>query len=109
MPEAIYIATNLIIENRLDIKFAKRLQRKLSGIATSRTYFTNNVSMFDQIDGVAMGSPLASVVANLFIGFHEQNWIEQATNVKPIFTRGMWMIFLSFLSLSQMLVRFIVI
>ena len=32
-----------------------------------------------------MGSPLAPVLANLFMGFHEQNWMEQATNVKPIF------------------------
>ena len=32
-----------------------------------------------------MSSPLAPVLANLFMGFHEQNWIEQATNVKPIF------------------------
>ena len=32
-----------------------------------------------------MGSPLAPIVANLFMVFHEQNWIEQATNVKSIF------------------------
>ena len=32
-----------------------------------------------------MGSPLEPVLANLFMCFHEQNWIEQATNVKPIF------------------------
>ena len=32
-----------------------------------------------------MSSPLASVLVNLFIGFHEQNWMEQATNVKPMF------------------------
>ena len=31
-----------------------------------------------------MDSPLAPVLANLFMGFHEENWIEQATNVKPI-------------------------
>ena len=32
-----------------------------------------------------MGSPLTPVVANLLMGFHDQNWIEQATNVKSIF------------------------
>ena len=41
--------------------------------------------MFYQIDGVAMGSPLEPVLANLFMRFHKQSWIEQATNVKPIF------------------------
>ena len=29
-----------------------------------------------------MGSPLAPVLANLFMGFHEQIPIEQTTNVK---------------------------
>ena len=53
-------------------------------IATSETHFTLNGSIFDQIDGVAMGSQLAPVLANLFMGFHEQYWMEQATNVRPI-------------------------
>ena len=37
-----------------------------------------------------MGSSLASVLANLFMGFHEQNWIYQATNVKPILYKWHW-------------------
>ena len=53
-------------------------------MATSETRFTFNGSIFDQIDN-AVGPPLAPVVANLFMGFHEQCWIEQAANVKPIF------------------------
>ena len=32
-----------------------------------------------------MGSSLVPVLANLFMSFHEQNMIEQAINVKPIF------------------------
>ena len=83
--EAIDIAINLIFGNSFDIKFTKRELRKLFRIATSETHFTFNGSIFDQIDGVAMGSPLAPVLANIFIGFHEQNWIKQATNVKTIF------------------------
>ena len=31
-----------------------------------------------------MSSQLAPVLVNLFIGFHEQNWMEQATNVKRL-------------------------
>ena len=85
LSEAIDIAINLIFENSPDIKFTKRELRKLFRIATSETHFTFNGSIFGQVDGVAMGSPLAPVLANLFMGFHEQNWIEQATNVKPIF------------------------
>ena len=68
--EAIDIAINLIFGNSFDIKFTKRELRKLFRIATSETHFTFNGSIFDQIDGVAMGSPLALVLANLFMGFH---------------------------------------
>ena len=49
-----------------------------------------------------MDSPFAPVQASLFMGFHEQNWIEQGINVKPIFTRVLWIMFLMFLSLSHM-------
>ena len=30
-----------------------------------------NVSFYDQIDGIAMGFPLAPILANLFMGHHE--------------------------------------
>ena len=83
--EAIDVAINLIFENSSDIKFTKRELQVIFRIAASETHFSFNSSFFDQIDGVAMGSPLAPVLANLFMGFHEQNWIEQAANVKPIF------------------------
>ena len=85
LSEAIDIAINLIFENSRDIKFTKRELPKLFRIATSERRFTFNGSMFYQIDGVAMSSPLEPVLANLFMEFHEQNWIEQATNVKPTF------------------------
>ena len=31
--------------------------------------------MYDQVDGVAMESPLAPVLANLFLGHHERLWL----------------------------------
>ena len=33
-------------------------------------------NFYDQIDGEAMGSPLAPVLANLFMGHHEKRWLE---------------------------------
>ena len=84
LSEAIDIAINLIFENSRDIKFTKRELPKLFRIATSERHFTFNGSMFYQNDGVAMSSRQEPVLANLFMGFHKQNWIEQATNVKPI-------------------------
>ena len=31
---------------------------------------------YNQIDGVALGSPLSPVVANLFSGYYEQQWLQ---------------------------------
>ena len=31
--------------------------------------------MYDQVHGVAMGLPLAPILANIFMGYHEKGWI----------------------------------
>ena len=36
-----------------------------------------NSKMYDQIDGVAIGSSLAPVFANLFLGHHENIWLNK--------------------------------
>ena len=41
--------------------------------------------MYDQIDGVAMGSPLGPVLANLFMGHFEGKWLENYKQDKPSF------------------------
>ena len=33
--------------------------------------------MYDKIDGVTMGSPLAPVLAKLFLGHHEHSWLNK--------------------------------
>ena len=40
-----------------------------------------------KIDGVAMGSPLAPVLANLFMGHHEKIWLEQYQGPELLFYR----------------------
>ena len=40
-------------------------------MATSRVEFSFNNTMFRQTDGIAMGSPLGSVLANIFVGYNE--------------------------------------
>lgn len=42
--------------------------RKLFVFATSQMHFLFNGKYYDQVDGVAMGSPLAPVLPNLFMG-----------------------------------------
>lgn len=85
MDETIDIATNIILENYQNIKISRTDLKKLFEFCTSKTHFMFNGNFFDQIDGVAMGSPLAPVLANLFMSFNEKIWIESYEGVKPFF------------------------
>ena len=40
---------------------------------------------YDQFDGVAMGSPLISVLSNIFMGFYESKWLNEYNLNKPKF------------------------
>ena len=72
MSGAIDPAINLILESSPDVRFIKRQLPKLFRIATSETHFTFNGSIFYQTDGLAVGFPLAPILAKLFNGFHEK-------------------------------------
>ena len=68
------LAVNYISEGNPDLKLTESELRSLFTVATAQTHFLFNGSFYDQIDGVAMGSPLAPVLANLFMGHHEKLW-----------------------------------
>ena len=85
LEETINIAIHTIFENYPNIKFTRKELQKLFKIATSETHFIFNNEIYDQIDGVSMGSPLAPILANLFMGYHEKDWIEKAQVAKPTF------------------------
>ena len=45
--------------------------------ATSQIHFIFNSKSYNQIDGVAMGSPLTPVLANIFTCFHESKGLNE--------------------------------
>ena len=53
--------------------------------ATAQTHFMLNVVFYDQTDGVAMGSPLAPILANLLLGNHESNWHSEFNENPSVF------------------------
>ena len=71
--ETIDIAVNLIFDKYPDLKITRQQLKKLFELATSGTHFLFDGSYYDQINGIAMGSPLGPVLANLFMGFHEKD------------------------------------
>ena len=76
LDESIELAVKYILSNNSTIKLTNVHLKKLFYIATSQTHFLFNGTYFDQIDGVSMGSPLAPVLANLFMGHHEKIWLD---------------------------------
>lgn len=61
--------------------------KKLFMFATSMTHFQFKGKFYDQVDGVAMGSPLGPTLANLFMGHHEQMWLNEIENVEVLMYR----------------------
>ena len=67
--ETIDIAINLFFNHNPNLKITRKKLKKLSLFSTSQTHFIFNSKVYNQIDGVAMGSPLAPVLANIFMDF----------------------------------------
>ena len=44
------------------------------------TYFLFNSRLFKQLDSLAMGLPIASMLANIFLCFHEVKWLAECLN-----------------------------
>ena len=85
LEETMNIAVDTIFQSYPSVKFTRKELQKLFKIATSETHFIFNNEIYDQIDGVSMGSPLAPILANLFMGYHENDWIEKTQVAKPVF------------------------
>ena len=73
--------------------------RKLILMVTSGVEFSFNDVMFRQIDGVAMGSPLGPVLANIFVGYCES--LIPSSSYPPLYCRFMDDSFAYFSSVSQ--------
>ena len=85
LQETIDIAINLIFNHNPNLNITRKELKKLFLFATSKTHFIFNSKFYNQIDGVAMGSPLAPVLANIFMGFRESKWLNEYNLNKPKF------------------------
>ena len=74
LKECVDLATSYIAEGNSDLKLSKSDLSKLLSFATAQTHFLLNGKVYDQVGGVATGSPLAPVLTNLFLGHHERVW-----------------------------------
>ena len=82
--ETIDIAIDLIFSDNPEFPINKNL-KQLFLVATSQMNFLYNGMFYDQIDRIATGSPLAPILANIFMGFHKGNWLHNYLGTKPLF------------------------
>ena len=62
--------------------------KKLLEFAVKDNHFLFNNQLYEQVDGVAMGSPLGPLFANIFLSFYETSWFNNCpSQFKPIFYR----------------------
>ena len=65
---------------------SKNQFEKLLRAALSNNYFLFDGSIYQQIDGVAMGSPLGPSLANAFLAHYEQVWLDECPDeFKPVY------------------------
>ena len=87
LTETINIAVDLICNAKPDLKITRTDIFELFEFATSKTNFLFQGVVYDQIDGIAMGSALAPTLANLFMGYHEKRWLDDYEDAGPSFYR----------------------
>ena len=79
------IAINLIFNHNPNLNITRKELKKLFLFATWQTHFILNSKFYNQSDGVAMGSSLAPVLANIFMSFHKSKWFNEYNLNKPKF------------------------
>ena len=95
--ETIDIAINLIFNHNTDLNTTWKELKKVFLFTTSQTHFIFSSKFYNQVDGVAMGSPFAPVLANIVINLHESKWLnEYNLNKRILYLRYVDDIFFAF-------------
>ena len=86
LQETINIAMTLLPGNLLN--FPQNLFKKCLELSVFNTMFAFNGKFYRQTDGLGMGLPLSPTMANIFLCYHEVNWLQNCPiEFKPKFYR----------------------
>ena len=86
LEETIKICCDSLYKNQELLSINSKNQfEKLLRVALSYNYFFDGI-VYQQVDGVAMGSPLSPSLANTFLAHSEQIWLNDCPNeFKPVY------------------------
>ena len=89
LDETISIGVEELFRNSNEVqKLSKKEVYDLLNLATKESLFNFNGDYYYQTDGVAMGSPLGPTLANLFMSYYEQIWLDECPlEFKPKYYR----------------------
>ena len=89
LDETISICVDRAFQSKRKVKgLLKQHFKQLLTLAVKSSCFVLNDIYYQQIDGVAMGSPLGPTFANLFLVYYEHKWLENCPlHFKPKFYR----------------------
>ena len=85
LQKIIDIAKNLIFNHNPNLNIIKEQLKELFLFITPQTHCIFNRKFYNQIDAVAMGSPLAPILANIFMDIYESKWLKEYNFKKPKF------------------------
>ena len=74
-------------EKVIKTKLKESQLRELLVLCTKNMHFSFDNSIYRQVDGVAMGSPLGPVLANIFMAHLENNLVPSLSNVMSLWYR----------------------
>ena len=89
LAETVDICCDLVFKGKMIVDgLAKEDLKELLTIATTESFILFDGEYYQQIDGVAMGSPLGPTLANIFLCHHEKSWLSQCPqSIKPVYYR----------------------
>ena len=85
LDECIDFAVTYIYQGNPGLTISPTDLKTLFSFATAGSHFLFKGVFHDQVDGVAMGFPLAPVLAKLFMGHHEKNWLDKFSSSQVLF------------------------
>ena len=97
LAETINLAVDTIFKSNPNLKISKKDLKALFEFATKGTHFSFDGDLYDQIDSVVMGSPLAPALANLFMSHYETKWLQNEKASDVLIIKDMLTIFFVFL------------
>ena len=89
LEETISVCCDSLFSNNAEVNNINMIDfEKLLRAALQNNFFNFEGKIYKQIDGVAMASPLSPTVANVFLCFHEQIWLNECPDeFKPVYYR----------------------